>query len=86
VRRARGYVEAFARDVAPPLAVDDRVHGALEHLEMLVLAWVVVLGRKPPASGVEGLHLEDLLADPQQLQPQPIASLELLSFYAMTTA
>ena len=73
-------------------AVDDGPHLALEHLEVLVLARVQVLGRSRAVAGIEGLHLEQLavglVAGLDERQPEPAEALDDVSLagHAQTLA
>jgi hypothetical protein len=75
----RWYVECLTGGVAALLAIDDRSDGALEHLKVLVLAWMEVLWRKPSLTAVGAFHLESLLGDPEQLQAESVVAHQLLA-------
>src|SRR3954454_8905673 len=77
VHRPGRDVEGPAGPVAALLVFDDRADRALEDLEVLVLAGVVVPGRELPGPAVARLHLQELRLDRKEPEDVAVLAVEL---------
>src|SRR5215211_6633100 len=79
MRRAGGHLECLAGLEAVLRSGDDRPDAPLEHLEALGLAGMEVLGRKRAVAGIGRLHLENLVVQALDPQPEAVRSRDFLS-------